>query len=123
MAMKNGGRTRVGPYTPLSNAINMLTRSLGIPILRRGEEAAITDLAFINTPVFSDTLAATPPASEKYTVYITETTTITSSPFLKLPGELRNRVYHLYFEDFEEQMSRRFLYNESKMSPNCIPIA
>jgi hypothetical protein len=55
-------------------------------------------------------------------VHITDTTTITSSPFLRLPGELRNRIYRLYFEDFEEQMSRRFPYSKSKMSPNYLAL-
>ncbi|GAB7335418.1 hypothetical protein MBLNU13_g07789t1 [Cladosporium sp. NU13] len=82
----------------------MLMRSLGIPIVGTGEEAAITN------------------PSEENTVNITDTTTSTSSPFLKLPRELRNRIYHHYFEDFEEQMSRRFHYNKSEMSPNFLAL-
>jgi hypothetical protein len=46
----------------------------------------------------------------------------TTSPFLNLPGELRNRIYRLYFEDFEEQMSRRFAYNKSEMSPQFLAL-
>jgi hypothetical protein len=55
-------------------------------------------------------------------VYITDTTTIASPPFFKLPGELRNRIYHLYFEGFEEQMSRGLPYSKSKMSPNLLAL-
>jgi hypothetical protein len=116
---KNGGTTHVGPHTPLSIAINTITRGLlGIPIAPRDEEATITGLARVSTLIPGDTLTATPQASEEHTVHTTDPTTIASSPFRKLPGELRNRIYRLYFEDFEEQMSRRFPYSQSKMSPN-----
>lgn len=46
----------------------------------------------------------------------------TTSPFCELPGELRNRIYRSYFEDFEEQMSRRFAYNKSRMTPTYLSI-
>jgi hypothetical protein len=113
--LEEGGTTCVEPYIPLSNAINMLTRAMS-------EEATITDLPRINPPVSGDTTDATPPASEDNTVHITDATTITSSPFLKLPGEIRNRIYRFYFEDFDEQMSCRFAYNKSKMSPNFLAL-
>ena len=45
-----------------------------------------------------------------------------TSPFCKLPGELQNRIYQFYFEDFEEQMSCRFAYNKSRMTPAYLSI-
>lgn len=123
MITKNGGTTPVGPYTPLGIAITTIARRLlGIPIVPMGEEATITGRARISVPNPGDTLTAAPQASEENTVHITDTTIIASSPFLKLPGELRNRIYRFYFEDFEEQMSRRFPYSESNMSPNFLAI-
>jgi len=115
MITEKGATTRVGPYTPLSNAISMLTKAMS-------EEATITDLPRINPPISGDTLTADPPASEENTIHITDATTITSSPFLKLPGEIRNRIDRFYFEDFDEQMSCRFAYNKSKMSPNFLAL-
>jgi hypothetical protein len=120
---KNGGTTHVGPHRPLSIAITTITRRfLDIPTIAPNEEATITNLARINTLIPGNTLSAAAPASEGNTVHITDTTTIASSPFLKLPGELRNRIYRLYFEDFEEQMSRRFPYSKSKMSSNYLAL-
>ena len=115
---KNGGTPRAGPHTPLSNAINMITRSLGALEVATGVETTVENLTCINTPLPGDTFTAAPPASEENTLCVTDTTTVASSPFFKLPGELRNRIYHLYFEGFEEQMSLRFAYSKSKMSPN-----
>lgn len=112
---KKGETTRVGPYAPLRNAINMATRAMS-------EEATMTDLPCANPPVPGNTLTAAPLASEENTVYITDTTKINSSPFLKLPGEIRNRIYRRYFEDFDEQMSCRFAYSKSKMWPNFLAL-
>lgn len=55
-------------------------------------------------------------------MYTTDETTIASSPFLKIPGGLRNRIYRLYFEGFEEQMDRRFPYSKIKMSLNYLAL-
>lgn len=120
---KSSRTTHVGPYPPLNDAFNMLPRdSVGDPIWARNEETTPNDLAYITTPIPGSTLTAAPPASEENTMYTTDETTIASSPFLKIPGELRNRIYRLYFEDFEEQMDRRFPYSKTKMTPNYLAL-
>lgn len=111
----SGRTTHVGPYPPLNDAFTMLPRgSVGDPIWATNEEKTPSDLANLNTPA--------PPTSEDNTVYTIDETTIASSPFLRIPGELRNRIYRLYFEDFEEQMDRRFPYSKTKMSPNYLAL-
>jgi len=85
-------------------------------------ECTIIDFTSNNSSVSVDGIAAGQAASEESTTASPIASTNADSPFLKLPGELRNRIYCAYFEDFEEQMSRRFVNNPVKMTPKYLAL-
>jgi hypothetical protein len=116
--------TRDMPRAPTSAKTIRFTAELPKILIKTVvDENIITGSTCNDTPVPGDRPNAALPASEELTMNTTETTsTNTTSPFLILPGELRKRIYRLYFEDFEEQMSRRFTYRKSKMSPNFLAL-
>jgi hypothetical protein len=91
------------------------------------DEDTIIDFTYENSAVSLDETAALQRASEERTTtsYTTSTNTTSAnvtSPLLKLPGELRNRIYRIYFDDFEKQMSRRFVYNSMIMTPRYLAL-
>jgi hypothetical protein len=107
----------------LSTTTASLTqRPLGSLINEVSDENTIIDSAGSNSPIPVDETTNAQPASEESTAESPAASTNTTSRFLKLPGELRNRIYRIYFEDFEEQMSRRFVYNPSRMTPTYLAL-
>ena len=66
--------------------------------------------------------AISPSAAQKNTEAATAAKTDASSLFARLPGELRNRIYRAYFEDFQEERYRLECETLKDMGPDPLAL-